>query len=329
MGRVSVCRVPRRVTRSCSAAATSVPSRAYFPEVVTAIVANVPDGCVLDGEIVIAGAAGLDFDALLNRIHPADSRVRKLAEETPASFVALTSWPSGRKTCARARSGNAGGPSWTALAGTSPPMHLTPASESADVARDWFARFEGAGLDGVIAKNLDGTVPGGPTGMDQGQARADCRLRRRGVPVAQGGRQDRIPPARPLRRRRRPSSRRRDVLVHRCEAARARRGAGPVPAPVARRATPGRGDTARTMAERGGGCRAPRAVGTPAATCPSSPSASSSRARSATTTCKAIASAMPRRSAGGDPIALPSHAATTSSKTAVPEELAAVFAAGG
>src|SRR5580692_10802876 len=65
------------------------PLTRYFPEVVAAVLANVPDECVLDGEIVIAGPRGLEFDALLNRIHPADSRVRMLAETTPASFVAF------------------------------------------------------------------------------------------------------------------------------------------------------------------------------------------------------------------------------------------------
>jgi ATP-dependent DNA ligase len=131
------------------------PLTRYFPEVCDAARSLLPDRCVVDGEILIAGRRGLDFDALLNRIHPADSRVRMLAESTPASFVAfdalvvdgedIRAQPfSARRTALE-----------QALAGVSPPVRLTPATLDRDLAYDWFRRFEGAGLDGVVAKRLD------------------------------------------------------------------------------------------------------------------------------------------------------------------------------
>jgi ATP-dependent DNA ligase len=132
------------------------PLTRYFPEVVEAVKANLPERCVVDGEIVITGGKGLDFEALLQRIHPADSRVRMLAETTPAGFIAfdllalgdddLTSRPqSERRTLLE-----------KALKKAKPPVHLTPVTDDATVAREWFSLFEGAGLDGVMAKPLDG-----------------------------------------------------------------------------------------------------------------------------------------------------------------------------
>jgi ATP-dependent DNA ligase len=131
------------------------PLTRYFPELVSAIAANVPARCVLDGEIVIVGDSGLDFEALLQRIHPAVSRINKLAEATPASFVAFDLIALGdedlrpRPFSERRRSLE------EALSSALPPVHLTPATASVEVAKDWFARFEGAGLDGVIAKGGD------------------------------------------------------------------------------------------------------------------------------------------------------------------------------
>ena len=131
------------------------PLTRYFPEVVESVRARLSERCVVDGEIVIAGARGLDFDALLQRIHPADSRVRRLAAETPASFVAfdllalddddLRPPPlSERRSALEA-----------ALAGVDAPVHLTPVTTDRALALDWFDRFEGAGLDGVVAKPVD------------------------------------------------------------------------------------------------------------------------------------------------------------------------------
>jgi ATP-dependent DNA ligase len=131
------------------------PLNRYFPELIGALRANLPARCVLDGEIVISSPQGLDFDALLNRIHPAASRVALLAEQTPASFVAFDILALGdddlrsRPFAARRRLLE------EALAGSGPPVHLTPMTTDPSVAADWFARFEGAGLDGVVAKGVD------------------------------------------------------------------------------------------------------------------------------------------------------------------------------
>jgi len=125
------------------------PMTRYFPEVVEAITAKLPERCVVDGEIVIAAAGGLDFDALQQRIHPAESRVARLAAETPASYVAfdllalgdqsLMDWPmADRRRALEA-----------ALEGVTAPVHITPGTTDHAQAEDWFVRFEGAGLDGV------------------------------------------------------------------------------------------------------------------------------------------------------------------------------------
>lgn len=135
------------------------PLTRYFPELVEALKANLPPRCVLDGEIILVGASGdrLDFDGLQQRIHPAASRVRLLAEQTPTSFVAfdllalededLTSRPFAERRTALER----------VLAGSAPPIHVTAATQDRETAGQWFNRFEGAGLDGIVAKALDGT----------------------------------------------------------------------------------------------------------------------------------------------------------------------------
>lgn len=131
------------------------PMTRYFPELVDPLRRWLPERAVVDGEVVIAGPGGLDFDALQNRIHPAESRVRRLAAETPASFVAfdllaLDGEDLRPRPFAERRALLEG-----ALAGARPPVHLTPATADRAVAEDWFRRFEGAGLDGVVAKPLD------------------------------------------------------------------------------------------------------------------------------------------------------------------------------
>ncbi len=130
------------------------PLTRYFPEVVDAVRAELPHRCVVDGEVVVATGDGLDFDVLQQRIHPADSRVRMLAATTPAAFVAfdllavddedLTGVPFEQR---RARLESA-------LATARPPVFLTPATADPALARRWFDQFEGAGLDGVVAKPL-------------------------------------------------------------------------------------------------------------------------------------------------------------------------------
>ena len=128
------------------------PITRYFPELVDPLRDQLPEKCVLDGEIVIARPAGLDFDALLQRIHPADSRVRVLAEQTPASFVAFDLLAVGDEDLRPAPQGERRRRLEAVLAGARPPVHLTPVTTDRDVAAEWFAAFEGAGLDGVVAK---------------------------------------------------------------------------------------------------------------------------------------------------------------------------------
>ncbi|WP_096372154.1 ATP-dependent DNA ligase [Mycobacterium ulcerans] len=129
------------------------PLTRYFPELVAAVRAELPRRYVLDGEIVIATGHGLDFEALQQRIHPADSRVRMLAEHIPASFIAFdllalgdddyTTRPFVERRAALVEA-----------VGSGPSIHVTPATTDQATARRWFEEFEGAGLDGVIAKPL-------------------------------------------------------------------------------------------------------------------------------------------------------------------------------
>lgn len=137
----------------------------YFPEVSAALRAGLPDGCVLDGEVVIASPHGLDFDALQMRLHPAASRVAKLSAEIPASFVAfdllaangddLRALPQSERRDRLER----------LLAGVAPPIYLTPMTRAHGQAVEWLAQFEGAGLDGVMAKPLDGPYQPGKRAM--------------------------------------------------------------------------------------------------------------------------------------------------------------------
>ena len=134
------------------------PFTRYFPELIGPLLAALPDQCVVDGEIVIpaaedSGGAGLDFDALLQRIHPAASRVKRLAAETPASFVAFDMLALGDDSLMEAPLLERRRLLAEHLV-TGPSIHLTPSTTDPTVARDWFGRFEGAGLDGVIAKRL-------------------------------------------------------------------------------------------------------------------------------------------------------------------------------
>jgi len=134
------------------------PMTRYFPEIVGAVLASLPERCVIDGEIVIPDADGrkLDFEALLQRIHPADSRVRMLAEQTPAAFVAFDLLAVGDEDYTPAPFENRREALEAALAGARPPVYLTPTTRDAGLAEVWFSQFEGAGLDGIIAKPLNG-----------------------------------------------------------------------------------------------------------------------------------------------------------------------------
>ncbi|MDV6979286.1 ATP-dependent DNA ligase [Mycobacterium intracellulare] len=131
------------------------PMTRYFPELVAAVKAELPKRCVIDGEIVIAADHGLDFEALQQRIHPADSRVRMLAETTPASFIAFDLLALGDTDYTRLPFSERRAALVDALAPSAPgSIHVTPATTDLDLAQRWFDEFEGAGLDGVIAKPL-------------------------------------------------------------------------------------------------------------------------------------------------------------------------------
>jgi ATP-dependent DNA ligase len=133
------------------------PMTRYFPELVAAVQAELPERCVIDGEIVIATDLGLDFEALQQRIHPAVSRVTLLSEQTPASFIAFDLLALGDEDYTGRPFAERRAALEQALANVRPPIHLTPTTADADEAQRWFVEFEGAGLDGVIAKPLDGT----------------------------------------------------------------------------------------------------------------------------------------------------------------------------
>jgi ATP-dependent DNA ligase len=126
----------------------------YFPELVEPLLANLPDRVVLDGELAIATPTGLDFDALQLRQHPAESRVRKLAAEIPASYIAFDLLADGDELLLDVPMRDRRARLVDRLGATSAPVHVTPASSDADVGADWFHRFEGAGLDGVMVKPL-------------------------------------------------------------------------------------------------------------------------------------------------------------------------------
>jgi ATP-dependent DNA ligase len=133
------------------------PMTRYFPELVEAIKENLPERCVIDGEIIVVVGDRLEFEVLQQRIHPAASRVKLLSQQTPARFITFdllalddvdyTTLPFQQRRLALEQ----------AVASASAPIHLTPATRDHDVAVQWFSQFEGAGLDGVVAKPLQGT----------------------------------------------------------------------------------------------------------------------------------------------------------------------------
>jgi ATP-dependent DNA ligase len=128
------------------------PLNRYFPELVEALRSQLPPRCVLDGEIVIVTGAGLDFEALQLRLHPAASRVNLLSRETPSSVVFFDLLAFGDRDFRQVPFEERRKQLEKALSRAHPPVHLTPATTDREVARDWFRRFEGAGLDGVMAK---------------------------------------------------------------------------------------------------------------------------------------------------------------------------------
>jgi ATP-dependent DNA ligase len=152
------------------------PMNRYFPELVTPLLGRLPHRCVVDGEVVIVGERGLDFEALLLRIHPAQSRVKLLAGQTPASYVAWDLLALGDEDLREAPLATRREHLERALAAVAAPVHLTPVTRDRGVATDWFERFEGAGLDGVMAKRLDAPYRAGERTMVKVKHRrtADC-----------------------------------------------------------------------------------------------------------------------------------------------------------
>ena len=148
----------------------------YFPELAGPLRAALPERCVVDGEVVIARDGTLDFEALLLRIHPAASRVNMLAAESPASFVAWDLLALGDEDLRGVPQGERRTRLETVLADARPPVHLTPATSDRVTATDWFHRFEGAGLDGVVAKRIDAPYQPGKRAMlkIKHQRTADC-----------------------------------------------------------------------------------------------------------------------------------------------------------
>jgi len=148
----------------------------YFPELAAPLRASLPERAVVDGEVVIATGGELDFEALLLRIHPAESRVRMLAAESPASFVAWDLLALGDEDLRKVPQGDRRARLEAALAGAEPPVHLTPATTDRATGAEWFNVFEGAGLDGVIAKRLDAPYQPGKRAMlkIKHQRTADC-----------------------------------------------------------------------------------------------------------------------------------------------------------
>jgi ATP-dependent DNA ligase len=152
------------------------PMNRYFPELIARLAAALPRRCVVDGEVVIVGEAGLDFEALLLRIHPAASRVKLLAEQMPASFVAWDLLAVDDEDLRAAPLSVRRQRLEQALAGATARVHLSPATRERSLAEDWFRRFEGAGLDGVMAKRVDAPYRAGERTMIKvkHQRTADC-----------------------------------------------------------------------------------------------------------------------------------------------------------
>jgi ATP-dependent DNA ligase len=146
----------------------------YFPELLEVLRAQLPLRCVLDGEIVLARNGALDFEALQLRIHPAESRVKLLAQEIPASIVLFDLLSEGDHDLQAMPFQERRLKLESLLSTATPPLHLTPATNDEGLAADWFRRFEGAGLDGVIAKSMSGTYQPNKRVMLKVKHERDC-----------------------------------------------------------------------------------------------------------------------------------------------------------
>jgi ATP-dependent DNA ligase len=150
------------------------PLNRYFPEVIDALREQLPARCVLDGELVIARDGALDFDRLQLRLHPAESRVRKLAQEIPASVVFFDVLSIDDRDLRDVPFEKRRAELEKMLGQATPPIHITPATRDAKLAADWFRRFEGAGLDGVVAKTIGGVYESDKRVMLKIKHERDC-----------------------------------------------------------------------------------------------------------------------------------------------------------
>jgi ATP-dependent DNA ligase len=146
----------------------------YFPELAAPLKAQLPERCVLDGEIVMPVGDRLEFDALQMRLHPAASRVKKLSEEMPASVVFFDLLAEGEQDLTKAGFEERRARLCELLADAEPPLHVTPATSHRETAADWFKRFEGAGLDGVMAKQKSGLYEPNKRAMLKVKHERDC-----------------------------------------------------------------------------------------------------------------------------------------------------------
>jgi ATP-dependent DNA ligase len=150
------------------------PLNRYFPELIDPVIKQLPKRCVLDGEVVVAKDGALDFDSLQLRIHPAESRIKLLAAQIPASIVFFDLLAEGQKDLRNAPFAKRRERLESMLASVGPPLHLTPATTDFDLAADWFRRFEGAGLDGVVAKPVAGAYEPNKRVMLKVKHERDC-----------------------------------------------------------------------------------------------------------------------------------------------------------
>ena len=150
------------------------PLNRYFPELLEPLRAQLPKRVVLDGEVVVAQKGALDFDALQLRIHPAESRVKLLSQQIPASIVFFDLLAEGKRDLRSVPFEERRRMLESVLASAKPPLNITPATRDFKVASDWFLRFEGAGLDGVVAKPIEGTYESNKRVMLKVKHERDC-----------------------------------------------------------------------------------------------------------------------------------------------------------
>ncbi|HSK62788.1 MAG TPA: ATP-dependent DNA ligase, partial [Pyrinomonadaceae bacterium] len=150
------------------------PLNRYFPELIEPLLEQLPARCVLDGEVVVAKDGALDFDALQLRIHPAASRIKLLSEQIPASIVFFDLLAEGKRDLRTEPFRKRRERLESLLSTVGPPLHLTPTTSDFAKASDWFRRFEGAGLDGVVAKPVGGTYESNKRVMLKVKHERDC-----------------------------------------------------------------------------------------------------------------------------------------------------------